>query len=50
VANSHNGLARCLSSVSGGARFELILPVYTADFSAASCGTSSIKEPCHAEA
>ena len=49
VANSHNGLARCLSSVSGGARFELILPVYPADFSAASCGTSSIKEPCHAE-
>lgn len=50
VANSHNGRARCLSSRSGGARFELILPVYTADFSTASCGALSLEEPCNAEA
>ena len=28
VANSHNGQARCVSGTSGGARFEIILPVY----------------------
>ncbi len=48
VATSHNGLARCLKSSRGGARFELILPVYQADVRTDSALPS--KEPCNAEA
>lgn len=48
VATSHNGLARCLQSPRGGARFELTLPVYQADVRTDSALPS--KEPCNAEA
>ena len=47
VANSHNGVARCLSSHCGGARFELILPIYQADISTDSA--LPLEEPCNAE-
>lgn len=50
VATSHNGLARCLQGATGGARFELVLPVCPATVGAPYGGASSIKESSHAEA
>ena len=50
VATSHNGIARCLPSQHGGARFEIMLPVCPADVRTATASASLLKEPCHAEA
>ncbi len=50
VANSHNGIARCLNGRSGGARFELTLPVYLADPGTVFRSALPIEEPCNAEA
>ncbi|WP_348734380.1 ATP-binding protein [Rheinheimera texasensis] len=48
VATSHSGLARCLQSAAGGARFELVLPVCPATVGTPYGGASSIKEFSHA--
>ena len=50
VATSHNGIARCLPGTSGGARFELVLPVCPATVRTAAGGASLFKESSHAEA
>lgn len=50
VATSHNGIARCLPSPRGGARFEIMLPVCPANIPVTSGSTTSLKEHCHAEA
>ncbi len=50
VATSHNGIARCLLGTSGGARFELVLPVCPATVRTAAGGASLFKESSHAEA
>jgi two-component system sensor histidine kinase FlrB len=50
VANSHNGIARCLNGRNGGARFELTLPVYLADPGTVFRSALPIEEPCNAEA
>jgi len=50
VATSHSGIARCLQGATGGARFELVLPVCPVTVGTTFGGASSIKEFSHAEA